>query len=105
MRPDTSGSTGPSEEVYPSCQTTLWEIGQWRCEYWRPEGQWRGSSLRLFRAGRLVRTVGFGLRAREQSRAWRAAVVERPTVSPPAFADGNEDGVDPEPESAPRAQP
>jgi len=92
MRPDLSASAGPSEKVYPGCQTTLWEIGEWRCEYWRAEGRWRGGSLRLLRGGRLVRTVGFGLRAREQSRAWRAAVVEHPTVNPPAFVDGDEDG-------------
>ena len=90
----------PVEEVYPSCQTTLWEIGQWRCEYWRPEGRWRGSSLRLFRGGRLVRTVGFGLHAQEQSRAWRAAVVEHPTVSPPTFVDADEDGLRSRSESA-----
>ena len=74
-------STAP-EEVYPSCETTLWQLGQWRCEYWRPEGKWRGSLLRLFRGARLVRTVHFGLRAREQSQAWRAAVREDPDRDP-----------------------
>ena len=86
-----SRSTVPTEKVYPSCQTTLWEIGQWRCEYWRPEGRWEGSSLRLFQAGRLVKSVRFGLRAREQSHAWRAAATEHPSVSPPVRIDGDED--------------
>ena len=93
MRPDTSPSPVPSEEVYPSCQTTLWQIGQWRCEYWRPEGRWRGSALRLLRGDSLVRTVKFGLRAREQSVAWRTAVVKHPTMRPAAFVNGDEDGV------------
>jgi hypothetical protein len=95
MTLETSRSTVPFEDMYPSCQTTLWEIGQWRCEYWRPEGRWRGSSLRLFQGVHLVRTVRFGLHAQEQSRAWRAAVVGHPTVSPAGFGDGDgdEDGV------------
>ena len=83
-------SAPPPEEVFPSCETTLWQIGQWRCEYWRPEGQWRGSSLRLFRGDRLIRTVEFGLRAREQSNAWRIAVREHPTMSPGDLVDENE---------------
>lgn len=100
VRPDSSPSAAPSEEKeYPSCQTTLWQIGRWRCEYWRPEGRWRGSSLRLFRGDRLVRTVGFGLRAREQSLTWRASVINYPTTDPAAFVDGNDD------EALPPTQP
>jgi hypothetical protein len=87
-------SATPPEDVYPSCETTLWQIGQWRCEYWRPEGRWHGSSLRLFRADRLVRTVEFGLRAREQSNAWRIAVRERPTMSPGYLVDETDDRAD-----------
>jgi hypothetical protein len=87
MKPETPSSETPSEDVYPSCETTLWQIGHWRCEYWRPEGRWRGSSLRLFRADRLVKTVAFGLRAREQSRAWRVAVRDHPNVSPADLGD------------------
>ena len=41
----------------------------------------------------MVRTVEFGLRARKQSLAWRAAVVEHPITGPAAFVDGDEDGV------------
>ena len=84
-----------AEPEYPSCQTTLWQIGQWRCEYWRPEGRWRASSLRLFRGDRLVKTVGFGLHAREQSRAWRTAVREHPDATPAAAVTPNDDGVGP----------
>ena len=60
----------------------MWQIGQWRCDYWRPEGQWRGGSLRLFCETRLVRTVAFGSRAHEQSRAWQTAVRENPDCEP-----------------------
>ena len=93
MTLDPSPSTVPTECVYPSCQTTLWEIGQWRCEYWRPEGRWEGSSLRLFQAGRLVRSVRFGLRASEQSGAWRAAAAEHATARPPVVVEGDEGAV------------
>lgn len=96
MTLDTSQVDNPLETVYPSCQTTIWQIGQWRCEYWRPEGRWGGSSLRLFQGERLVRTARFGLRAREQSHAWRAAAVEHPTTSPPAVVvDGDQDDARP----------
>jgi hypothetical protein len=87
-------SVTPPEDVYPSCETTLWQTGQWRCEYWRPEGRWHGSSLRLFRANRLIRTVEFGLRAREQSNAWRIAVGARPTMNPGYLVDENDDAVE-----------
>lgn len=81
MKPKAQSLTSP-ERVYPSCETTLWQIGQWRCDYWRREGEWRGSSLRLFRGARLVRTVEFGLQAREQSLAWRVAVRKDPNHDP-----------------------
>jgi hypothetical protein len=71
-----------SEDSYPSCETTVWQLGQWRCEYWRPEGTWRGGSLRLFRGTRQVRIVPFGLVAKEQSQAWQAAVRARPENDP-----------------------
>ena len=46
----------------------------------------------MFRADYLVRTVGFGLRAREQSLAWRVAVAKHPDTSP---ADSVKDGEAP----------
>jgi hypothetical protein len=98
MRPETPPVATPPEDVYPSCETTLWQIGQWRCDYWRPEGRWSGSSLRLFRADRLVKAVQFGLRAREQSRAWRAAVRNHPNTTPADFVDENDGGVRPLPD-------
>jgi hypothetical protein len=92
---DSSPPALSAEAEYPSCQTTVWQIGQWRCEYWRPEGRWRAGSLRLFRADRLIKTVGFGLHAREQSRAWRTAILERPDASTAAMVNGNDGGVGP----------
>ena len=97
---DSSPPAPAAEAEYPSCQTTLWQIGQWRCEYWRPEGRWRGSSLRLFRADRLIKSVGFGLHAREQSHAWRTAVLEHPDASTATVVKGNDDGVGPPAEGA-----
>lgn len=88
-------SARPSDDEYPGCETTLWQIGQWRCEYWRPQGPWRGSSLRLFREDRLVRTIDFGLRAMEQSRAWREAAIDRPNMIPADLVDRNDDDVPP----------
>ena len=80
--PKAESATPLSDEPYPSCETTLWRIGQWRCDYWRPQGEWRGGSIRLFRNDRLVRTAAFGLVAREQSSAWQLAVRERPEQDP-----------------------
>jgi hypothetical protein len=80
--PKARPATRPPELTYPSCETTLWQIGVWRCDYWRPAGTWCGSSLRLLREGRLVRTVEFGLRAWEQSSAWRIAVRDKPEHDP-----------------------
>ncbi len=60
----------------------LWQIGQWHCDYWRPAGQWRRGSLRLFRNDRLVRTAAFGLVANEQSTAWRLSVQQKPDNDP-----------------------
>jgi hypothetical protein len=77
-----SATASPGDEAYPACETTLWHIGQWRCDYWRPEGKWRGGSLRLFRNDRLVRTAVFGLAAQEQSDAWRLSIQEKPDHDP-----------------------
>jgi hypothetical protein len=82
VTPKAPSLTTSPEQVYPGCETTLWQIGQWRCVYWRPEGEWGGSLLRLFRGIRMVRTVEFGLHAREQAEAWRAAVRKDPNHDP-----------------------
>jgi hypothetical protein len=89
MRPKTEPLETTPEEVYPSCETTLWQIGQWRCVYWRAEGMWSGGSLRLFRGAQLARSVEFGLRAREQSSAWRVAVRENPNATPESGDPGD----------------
>jgi hypothetical protein len=89
VKPKAESLETPAEEVYPSCETTLWQIGQWRCLYWRPEGMWSSGSLRLFRGALMVRTVEFGLRAREQSRAWRVAVREHPNTTPESGDPGD----------------
>ena len=82
MRPKAPSLTTSPGQVYPGCETTLWQIGHWRCDYWRPEGEWCGSVLRLFRGVRMVRTVEFGLHARERAEAWRAAVCRDPNHDP-----------------------
>jgi hypothetical protein len=82
VRPKAPSLTTSPGQVYPGCETTLWQIGQWRCDYWRPEGEWCGSLLRLFLGARMVRTVEFGLHAREQAEAWRVAVRRDPNHDP-----------------------
>jgi hypothetical protein len=76
--------SGPplENEDCPSCETTLWHVGQWRCDYWRPAGRWRRGTLRLFRNDRLVTTAAFGLAANEQSTAWRLSVQQEPDNDP-----------------------
>ena len=81
-KPQAQSATPLENEDYPSCETTLWQIGQWHCNYWRPAGRWRRGSLRLFRNGRLVRTAAFGLVANEQSTAWRLSVQQKPDNDP-----------------------
>ena len=80
--PKTQPLSPAMDPPYPSCETTLWQIGQWRCAYWRPAGQWRASSIRLFKNDRLVRTAAFGLGASEQSSAWRTAMQAKPEHDP-----------------------
>ena len=81
-KPEAQSAPPLEDEVYPSCETTLWHIGQWRCDYWRPAGQWHRGSLRLFRNDRLVRTAAFGLAANAQSAAWRLSVRQKPDNDP-----------------------
>ena len=81
-RKTTTPATPPDDSTYPTCETTLWQIGQWRCVYWRPAGEWGAASIRLFRAERLVRTAAFGLAASKQSSEWRLAVQARPDQDP-----------------------
>ena len=83
MRKPKAESGPPLEnEDCPSCETTLWHVGQWRCDYWRPAGRWRRGTLRLFRNDRLVTTAAFGLAANEQSTAWRLSVQQKPDNDP-----------------------
>ena len=44
----------------------------------------------MLRADHLVRTIRFGLRAREQSLAWRVAVGEHPDTKPADSVDNDE---------------
>ncbi len=82
ITPPSPTPTPAEDESYPSCETTLWQLGQWRCDYWRPAGTWCASSLKLFRGPRLVKAVGFGLDAWKQSKAWREAVRAQPDADP-----------------------